>query len=98
MDSMAAVWEELDMKMSRDREWLKRMADAEDAAGCINIPPSWAEPLWVEVEDGFEWWWGDWTIRWWDGTGYYLKVSSGVQYGPYATLDEAKQKANEVRG
>jgi hypothetical protein len=87
--------------MSRDRDWLKRMADAEGAAGCINIYPvdsPWCEPAWVEVEDGFEWWWGDWSIRWWDSAGYYLKVSSGVQYGPFATLDEAKRKADEVRG
>jgi broad specificity phosphatase PhoE len=88
------------MKMSRDREWLLRMAKAEDEVGGVYIPPSseWAVPAWTEVEDGFEWWWGDWKIRWWDATGYYLEVSSGCQYGPYATLEEAQKKAIEVRG
>lgn len=56
------------------------------------------EQVWVEIDDGFEWWWGDWVIRWYDSTGYYLTVSSGVQYGLFATLDEAKQKARDVSG
>lgn len=86
------------MEFRKDREWLKRMADAEDAVGGLYIPMTGSTPDWIEVEDGFEWWWGDWHIRWWDATGYYLTVSSGVQYGPYETLDAAKQKANEVRG
>jgi hypothetical protein len=86
------------MEPTKDRGWLKRMADAEKEASCTNIPASGAESFWLELVPGFEWGWGDWSIRWWDSTGYYLTVGSGVQYGPYGTIDEAKRKANEVRG
>lgn len=43
--------------------------------------------------------WGDWTIEYmYDPAGYYLLVPSGVQYGPFSTLEAVKQHAEDVRG
>jgi hypothetical protein len=55
------------------------------------------------------WFWGDWYISRVVRAdliglpdpkpyGYWLIVSSGVKYGPFSTLDAAKQHAEDVRG
>jgi hypothetical protein len=44
------------------------------------------------------WMWGDWVIAQIVGDGYYLMVSSGVQYGPFATWELVTQHAEDVRG
>ena len=43
------------------------------------------------------WYWGDWSITL-IGGGYYLLVSSGISYGPFATWNEVTQHAENVRG
>lgn len=47
--------------------------------------------------------WGDWYIarhinRNGDEDGWNLIVSSGAEYGPFSSLDEAKKQAENVRG
>jgi hypothetical protein len=43
--------------------------------------------------------WGDWHIAR-DGAGglWHLIVTSGVEYGPFTSLEAAKQHAENVRG
>ena len=58
---------------------------------------------WVEQDDEYTdvphcWAWGDWVIVLIDGEGYWLCVSSGVEYGPFATWDAVIQHAENVRG
>ena len=43
------------------------------------------------------WAWGDWAITR-ELNGYHLLVSSGVEYGPFATFEQVKQHAENVRG
>ena len=43
------------------------------------------------------WHWGDWFIAE-DIDGFYLIVSSGVQYGPFDTFEAVKAHAENVRG
>lgn len=40
--------------------------------------------------------WGDWTIC--EICGWFLIVSSGVEYGPFGTKEAAMQHAENVRG
>lgn len=54
-------------------------------------------PAWVEMQPGL-WWWGDWQIEEIADYGFCLTVSSGVQYGPFRTLNDAKEKAAGVVG
>jgi len=51
------------------------------------------------TDDPGLWAWGDWYISR-EGADelYMLIVSSGVEYGPFKTFDEAKQHAENVRG
>ena len=68
---------------------------------------------WVVMDDEYTnepalWSWGDWYIsrnvmaylKGLDAPpdGYWLCVSSGVEYGPFATLKEAQNHAENVRG
>jgi len=55
---------------------------------------------WLPVDEQcLELEWGDWTIAYYFGpAGWYLSVSSGVTYGPFLTVELAKQHAEDVRG
>lgn len=57
---------------------------------------------WVAMDDEHTndpalWSWGDWYISR-ERDGFHLIVSSGVEYGPFPTLDAVKQHAEDVRG
>jgi len=43
------------------------------------------------------WFWGDWSISR-VNRHYWLSVSSGVEYGPFATWEAVTQHAEDVRG
>lgn len=49
-------------------------------------------------DDPHCWSWGDWAIVLIDGAGFYLCVSSGVEYGPFDTFAAAQLHAENVRG
>jgi hypothetical protein len=51
---------------------------------------------WTKESAGL-WCWGDWTIAEMS-TGYWLVVSSGVEYGPFRSKEAAESHAESVRG
>ena len=60
-------------------------------------PPPRQPTVWLETEPGL-WSWGDWFIMRETDDMFRLIVSSGVEYHPFASLAEAKQHAEDVRG
>lgn len=50
------------------------------------------------TDDPHCWAWGDWAITKIGGEGYWLCVSSGVEYGPFASWEAVTSHAENVRG
>jgi hypothetical protein len=78
----------------------KRPDEYDHAQGCPAMERERAE--WVPMDDEHTgdphcWAWGDWCITLINGEGYWLIVSSGVEYGPFATWDAVTQHAENVR-
>jgi len=65
-----------------------------------NKPMDRKPATWVpQDEQCLELLWGDWSITYaYNPVGWYLRVSSGVTYGPFQTSEAAKQHAEDVRG
>lgn len=58
--------------------------------------------VWTPMDDEHTdaphcWAWGDWCITL-IGDGYWLIVSSGIEYGPFSTWDAVTEHAENVRG
>jgi hypothetical protein len=55
--------------------------------------------VWIQTTaDPNLWMWGDWVIVQITGQGYYMIVSSGIEYGPFANWELVTQHAEDVRG